>query len=263
MHITVLGAGAGGTAVAFDCASHGHNVRLFDFEQFPDNIATIAEQGGIHAEGDIAGFGEIAYSGHDVDEALKDAELIYVVGPAYSTEPFGEAVGGKLKAGQVVIVTPSSCGGALAFKRSAGLAVNDDSVRVAETSTLHYAVRLTEPGRVRVFLKLKAGNLLAALPGSHTGEILDLIADVYPSMEPAESVLQTSLQNANPIIHPAVTLSNAARIEMTGGDFLFYEDGVSDSVGRLIEALDKERIAIGKALALPLMISISSWAWAV
>ena len=67
-------------------------------------------------------------------------------------------------------------------------------------------------------------------------------------MEPARSVLQTSLQNANPIIHPAVTLSNAARIEMSGGNFLFYEEGVSDSVGRLIAALDNERIALGKAL---------------
>ena len=250
MQISVLGAGAGGTAVAFDCASHGHNVRLFDFEQFPANIAAIAGQGGINAEGDISGFAEIAYAGHDVDEALTGAELIYVVGPAYSTEPFGAAVAGKLRAGQTVIVTPGSCGGALAFKRAAGLAVDDESVRVAETSTLHYAVRLTSPGTVRVFLKLKAGNLLAALPGKHTAAILDLIADVYPSMEPAESILQTTLQNANPIIHPAVTLSNAARIEMTGGDFLFYEEGVSDSVGRLIEALDNDRIAIGNKLGI-------------
>ncbi|MCH9694788.1 MAG: NAD/NADP octopine/nopaline dehydrogenase family protein [Gammaproteobacteria bacterium] len=253
MKITVLGAGAGGTAVAFDCAAHGHDVRLFDFEQFPDNIAAIAEQGGIRAEGDVSGFGSVVYSGHDIDLALQDAELIYVVGPAYSTEPFGNAVAGKLSAGQTVIVSPGSCGGALAFKRSAGLAVDDDSIRVAETSTLHYAVRLVEPGSIRVFLKLKAGNLLAALPRNHTHEILELVADVYPSMEPAESVLQTSLQNANPIIHPAVTLSNAARIEMTAGNFLFYEDGVSDSVGRLIEALDKERIAIGAKLGIDVL----------
>jgi opine dehydrogenase len=59
MQITVLGAGAGGTAVAFDCASHGHDVRVFDFEKFPENIAMIAEQGGINAVGDIAGFGPI------------------------------------------------------------------------------------------------------------------------------------------------------------------------------------------------------------
>ena len=82
MQITVLGAGAGGTAVAFDCALHGHEVRLFDLDQFPDNIATIADQVGINEEGDISGFGPIDYSGHDIDEDLQEAELMYVVGPA-------------------------------------------------------------------------------------------------------------------------------------------------------------------------------------
>ena len=253
MKITVLGAGAGGTAMAFDCASHGHEVRLFDFEDFPANIAAVAEQGGIHADGDIGGFAPVAIASHDIDEALDGAELIYVVGPAYSTGPFGEAVAGRLTAGQVVVVSPSSCGGALAFKKAAGLDVDDDAVRVAETSTLHYAVRLTEPGRIRVFLKLKAGNLLAALPAKHTGDILEMISDVYPSMEAAKSVMQTSLQNANPIIHPAVTLANAARIEGTAGNFLFYEEGVSDATGRLIEALDEERIAIGAAMGIEIL----------
>jgi len=251
--IAVLGAGAGGTAVAFDHAAHGHDVRLFDFPQFPDNIRAVASQAGIHAEGDISGFGAVAYAGHDINEALQEVELIYIVGPAYSTEPFGEALAGRLRPGQTVIVSPGSCGGALAFKQTAGLALDDDSIRVAETSTLHYAVRLTEPGRVHVFLKLKAGNLLAALPGRHTSAILQLIADVYPGMEPARNVLQTSLQNANPIIHPAVTLANAARIEGTGGDFLFYEEGVSNSVGRMIEALDRERIAIGDKIGISVL----------
>jgi len=253
MKITVLGAGAGGTAVAFDCAAHGHEVRLFDFPQFPDNIKAVASQAGIHAEGDISGLSPIAYAGHDIDRALDAAEVVFVVGPAYSTEPFGEAVADRLRPGQTVIVSPSSCGGALAFKQAARLTLEDDSIRVAETSTLHYAVRLTEPGRIHVFLKLKAGNLLAALPGRHTAEILQLIADVYPGMEPARNVLQTSLQNANPIIHPAVTLANAARIEGTGGNFLFYEEGVSDSVGRMIEALDRERIAIGDQLGITVL----------
>ena len=107
-------------------------------------------------------------------------------------------VAGKLTEGQTVIVSPSSCGGALAFKRAAGLALDDDSVRVAETSTLHYAVRLTEPGKIRVFLKLKAGNLLAALPGKHTGAILDLISDVYPSMEPAGQCAANELAEREP-----------------------------------------------------------------
>ncbi len=250
MKIAILGAGAGGTAVAFDCANHGHEVRLFDFPRFSENISAIAARGEIIAEGDIAGSATIAYAGPDIDRTLAGAELIYVVGPAYSTEPFGKAVAGKLHPGQTIIVTPSSCGGALAFKKAAGVAVDDHAIRVAETSTLHYAVRLVGPARIRVFLKLRAGNLLAALPKTHTREVLNLVSDVYPGMEAAASVLQTSLQNANPIIHPAVTLSNAARIEMTDGDFLFYEEGVSDSVGRLIEALDNERIVLGEKLGI-------------
>ena len=80
-----------------------------------------------------------------------------------------------------------------------------------------------------------------------------MIEDVYPGMEPAGSVIQTSLQNANPVIHPAVTLANAGRIEDTGGDFLFYEEGVTDSVGRLIESVDQERIAIGARLGVEVL----------
>ena len=197
MNITILGAGAGGSVTAFDYASHGHSVRLFDFPEFPGNIEAVANQGGIHAEGDISGFGPVAYAGHDIDKALEDAELIYVIGPAFSTLPFGEACAGKLKPGQTVIISPGSCAGALVFKQAAGLALEDDSVRLAETHTLQYAVRLLEAGRVHVFLKLKAGNLLAALPGRHTADILQMIADVYPGMEPAHNVIQTSLQNAN------------------------------------------------------------------
>lgn len=253
MDITVMGAGAGGTATAFDCAFHGHRVRLFDFEQFPRNIEAISRQQGIEAEGRLTGFAPVEYAGHDVDRALDHAELIWVVGPAFSTEPFGLALRGKLRAGQTVIVSPGSCGGALAFKQAAGLPLEDNEVTVAETHTLNYAVRLLRPGCVRVFLKLKAGNLLAALPGHATGRVLDCIADVYPSMEPAVSVLQTSLQNANPVIHPAVTLANAARIEETQGDFLFYEDGVSDAVGRMIESVDRERVAIGRQLGLEIL----------
>jgi opine dehydrogenase len=41
---------------------------------------------------------------------------------------------------------------------------------------------------------------------------------------------------------------NVALIERTQGDFDFYHEGVTPAVGRLIEAVDKERIAIGKKL---------------
>jgi opine dehydrogenase len=79
------------------------------------------------------------------------------------------------------------------------------------------------------------------------------VRDVWPAVEPADSVFQTTLQNGNPVIHPAVTLLNAGLLERTGGDFLFYEEGVTESVGRLIAAVDRERLAIADALGVTVL----------
>ena len=248
MKVAVLGAGNGGCAIAFDCAAHGHQVSLFDFEQFPENIKVIQNNGGIHCEGELDGFQPVGYVGHEIEKALDGADIIYAVGPAYSTRPFAEACKPYLKHGQIVIVCPSSCGGCIEFKTRAGLELRDERIVVAETSTLPYAVRLLEPGKIRIFNKLKGGLFLAAVPAKTTDTVLEQVRDVYPAMSAAKNILQTSLQNGNPVLHPTITLLNVALIERTVGDFDFYHQGVTPAVGRLIEAVDKERIAIGKKL---------------
>nr|MBC8392646.1 NAD/NADP octopine/nopaline dehydrogenase family protein [Deltaproteobacteria bacterium] len=87
-----------------------------------------------------------------------------------------------------------------------------------------------------------------AVPAQNTNYVLELVRDVYPTISAAKNILQTSLQNGNPVIHPTITLMNVALIERTMGDFDFYHEGVTPAVGRLIEAVDRERIAIGKKL---------------
>lgn len=250
MKIAVLGSGAGGTAVAFDWSAHGHEVFLFDFERFPDNVRHIAGTGRIEAEGNLAGTVPVVWAGHEIETVMSGARIVFLVGPAFATRPMAAACAPYLEAGQEVVVCPGSTGGALAFKDEAGLSMAADEIRVSETSTLPYAVRLTEPGHIRVFLKLTGGFFVATLPGRHTQHTLELLQEVYPGLEPARNVLQTTLQNANPVIHPVVTLLNSALLERTGGDFLFYEEGVTPGVGRLIEAVDEERIAIGEALGI-------------
>ncbi len=251
MDIAVLGAGNGGLAVAYDCAAHGHNVRLFDFERFPGAIAAVREAGGIRSTGQLEGFAPITHASHDIEASVRGADLVYAVGPAYSTRPFAQAAGPHLDERQIVIVCPSSCGGAIEFRSVAG--IGDGGPLVAETSTLPYAVRVTAPARINVFLKLDGGLSLAALPASQSQRALDAISDVYPMMERARNVFQTSLQNGNPVIHPSITLLNAALIERTGGDLMFYEEGVTPAVGRLLAAVDAERIAIGKALGVEVL----------
>lgn len=251
--VTVVGSGNGGLATAFDFAFHGHTVRLFDSPHVPNHVGDVTAAGGIHAIGVIEGFAEIAYSGHDAEVALEGAELVVLVGPAYSTEHQAAAVAPHLVPGQAVLICPASCAGAITFKRTAGLALDDETITVGETSTLPYAVRIDAPGRVNIFHKLSAGVFVAGLPRSGTERLLSMINDVYPAAEAADSVFQTTLQNGNPVIHPAVTLLNTGVIERLGGEFLFYEEGVTEAVGKAIEAVDRERLAIAEALGVKVL----------
>ncbi len=247
MKVTVLGSGNGGLAIAFEWAQAGHEVALFDFPEFRANIADVAARTGITADGQLEGFAAVSYAGHDIGEAMSGADLVFAVGPAYSTAPFAEAAKPHTRLGQVFVVCPGSCAGALVFRQALG----DPGIVVAETSTLPYAVRVTGPAHLTVYNRLKGGYYVAALPRQATEEVFGLLRSVHCEIQPASSIWQTTLQNSNPIIHPAVTVGNAALIERTGGDFLFYEEGVTAGVGRLIEAVDHERVRIADALGVP------------
>lgn len=248
MKVAVLGTGNGGLAVAFEWAKAGHDVYMFDFEQYPGNIETINKAGGIHAEGELSGFQKIAYAGHDISKVIPDAKLIFAVGPAYSSEPFGKACKEYIEEGQIYVVCPGSCAGSIVFKNALGLNLKDESILVAETSTLPYAVRIVGEAKIAVYNRLKGAYFVATVPGKCVDTVYDVLSPVYTTILKADNVLKTTLQNANPMIHPVVSLLNAALIERTGGDFYFYEEGVTPAVGRLLKTVDEERIAIGKKL---------------
>lgn len=252
MRVAVMGAGNGGCGVAYDWAAAGHEVSLFSSEDYPGDVEAVRQAGGITSRGVLEGFAPVASAGHDLAATLAGADLVFVVGPAYSTAPFAAAARPHLREGQRVVVCPGSCAGAIVFKNALGGDLDDERWPVAETSTLPYAVRITSPGVIEVFHKLERGIFLAALPWRATATFVELLHEVYPGIEPAASVWQTTLQNGNPVIHPAVTLLNTARIDGPG-DFRFYEDGITEAVGRLIAAVDAERLAIAAALGFPVL----------
>lgn len=249
----MLGAGGGGLAVAYEWASHGHEVSLFSHPGHDHEIGPIRARRGVTAEGVLEGFAPIRTATTDIAEAMEGAEAALVVGPAYATEIIARDVAHHLRPGMTVVVCPGSCAGSIAFKQAAGLDLYDEEVLVGETSTLPYAARAAG-GTVRIFHRFDTGLYAAAAPRSGTDRVVELLRHVYPNTEAAASVLQTTLQNGNPVIHPAVTLLNAALIERTGGDFMFYEEGVTQATGSVMEAVDRERMAIAEVAG----VSISS-----
>ncbi len=253
MRVTVIGSGNGGTAAAFEWAQAGHEVRLWDFPEFGTNIASVAASGVIEGRAKFSGTAQIAYAGHDLDRGLDRADLVLIVAPAYAHEAIGAALRGRINPNAAYCVLPSACAGAIVLKRSLGLERDDDSVIIGETSTLPYGCRLVEPGVIRVTTRVLDGLFVAALPSRRTPELLARLQEVWPQAQAARNVLATTLQNGNPVLHPAIMLMNASRIENTSGDFLFYTDGVTPASARLIEAIDRERIALGAALGVELI----------
>jgi opine dehydrogenase len=90
--------------------------------------------------------------------------------------------------------------------------------------------------------------VFAAFPAQRSDELAERIRPVYPSIQPGKNLLETVFPYTNAIHHPPAILCNAGRVEAMGGDYYHYHDGISPSVGRLIDALDRERLAVAEAL---------------
>ncbi|MGA9348775.1 MAG: NAD/NADP octopine/nopaline dehydrogenase family protein [Anaerolineae bacterium] len=247
---TVIGAGHGGKAMVAHLALMGFPVTLYN--RTPENVSVIKARRGIELEsyeGGPRGFGHLALVTSDMGEALEQAEVIMVVVPATAHADIARATAPHLRDGQIVVLNPGRTGGALEFVKVLKDSGCQADVTVAEAETLIYACRSDGPAQARIF-RVKEAVPLAALPATHTPRVLEALASAFPLFIDGTSVLHTGLNNMGAIFHPALTLLNAGRIESTGGEFQFYIDGVTPSVARVLEALDRERVTVAAALGI-------------
>ncbi|MGC9490779.1 MAG: NAD/NADP octopine/nopaline dehydrogenase family protein, partial [Thermovirgaceae bacterium] len=116
--------------------------------------------------------------------------------------------------------------------------------------------RQVEPGIVDIW-GVKTKVMVGVFPSGRSAELFDAIRDMFPTpVIEAADVLETSLSNLNMVVHCATMVLNAGRIESEKGNFRFYTDGMSPSVCKVAEGIDKERLAIGKALGYDLQSQI-------
>jgi hypothetical protein len=107
--------------------------------------------------------------------------------------------------------------------------------------------RSTGPAQSHIS-RIKHAVPVAALRAERTPEVVEALTEWYPQFTPADSTLETSFANVGAVIHPAITLLNAARIENDQGRFEFYMDGISPRVAEVLAAVDRERKAVAALL---------------
>jgi opine dehydrogenase len=122
-------------------------------------------------------------------------------------------------------------------------------VILGEAATLPYCCRRLEgPGTVNIHRIDGPRNQVAALPASRTPALMAALRGVYDTVVPARSILEPALYNPNIIVHPAGALFNMGRIEHSQGEFWMYKEGITPSVKKVINGMDRERQAIMAAL---------------
>ena len=245
--IAVLGGGNGGHAVAAELALAGLKVNFFELPQFAANFEKVLRTREVRTEG-VSGenVAKLNLATTDIHQAIKDAEVLFVVTPAFGHKAMAEACAPFVQDNQIILLMPGS-GGSLEFARTFRQKRVKKEVTLAESVTLPYGARLKGPGHVSLFIKtliLPTG----VFPSKKTVEVVSVLKRFYPVITPAKDVLEAAINNPNPIVHPAATLLSATRIEHSKGEFYLYAEGMTPSVARTFESLNEERLTICKAM---------------
>jgi opine dehydrogenase len=242
----VLGAGHGGIAMAGHLALMGFTVNLYNRTE--ERIWAVQQRGGVELQGEVEGFGRLNVVTHNIEEAIRDVDVLMVVVPASGHRFMAEVCAPHLKDGQIVVLNPGRTLGAIEFKQVLKEKGCVADVIVAEAQTLIYASRVTNPGQAKIF-RIKNSVPLASIPAYKIPDVLKIVRTAFPQFAPGTNVFRTSFDNIGAVFHPAITILNAGWIE-DKYEFEFYVQGASASVCQVLEKLDQERVAVAAALGI-------------
>lgn len=245
---TVCGAGRAGASIAADMALMGYKVKLFELEQFRQSIEPILERGGIELSGKTqsgkTGLAKLDKVTTDPEVAVKDADVIMICSPAFGHEAFFKAIAPHLEQGQSVIVNT----GYWASLRIADMLMEEgflDKIFLAEANIFPYLSDKT--GYQAHIFNIKQDIQLATFPGKNGDKLFKLVRMVYPQYRRVPNVLWTNFAPGNPSVHATLLLPIAGLpFDRFKGCKLYGEATVCGA--RLVDAFDKERLKVAKAL---------------
>jgi opine dehydrogenase len=237
LRVAVLGSGAIGLGSAALLAQSGHVPVVWSHAGV--SAGTLGATGAIDGQWDIPVVADCA-------NAVAGADAVLLALPANHHRAVIDAVAPHLSAGQTFIISGHLSFGALYLSKL--LAGRGIALPIVAWGTTVVTGRRTAPLTVRVG-SLRAKVDACALPGRDAAAALDVCAKLFGDrFVPRADLLAIALSNVNPANHLGIALCNLTRMER--GEVWRQNDNITDAVGRLLEALDAERLAIAAAFDL-------------
>lgn len=237
MRVSILGAGAIAYGLAAYLAESGHDPMLWS----PSGRRTEALASGelLKATGDIETTVPVRVA-RDCKEAITNADVVVVALPAYGHRMVMDAAVPHLVDGMPVIISSHSSFGALYLSKL--LAERKIRLPIIVWGTTLLSGRQLGPTEIHV-ASVRRKLDVATLPFSSQDDGHELCTALFGDrFVKRDGLLAIALSNLNPQNHLGIALLNLTRMEKAeqwsqGGN-------VTPAVGRLIEALDAERLAI-------------------
>jgi opine dehydrogenase len=243
--VAILGGGAVALATAVDLSVSGFKVNLFEHPDFKENIKSIIEKKGVEYSGVIGkGFAELNMITIDPGEALKDVEIILLAAPALAHKAFIKAILPFLQDGQILLIETGYFG-CLRFAKT--IKETGKKVILAELNITPYTCTRTGPAKIYIDDARKWETYFAALPARESKNIINIIREVHPGVNIAPNVIQTSLDNANYMVHAPIILLNRGLFEHGSVVSLPIKDALTPSVLALTDKIEEEVQKLGKA----------------
>ncbi|MEM5439366.1 NAD/NADP octopine/nopaline dehydrogenase family protein [Paraburkholderia diazotrophica] len=239
MQVTIVGAGAIALGYAAYLIQNGHKPKVWS----PSGARTADFVTGtpLRAKGAIEGEFYLEVCGRPED--VGNADIIILALPAYGYRFVLDRIIPHIRRHQSVIISAHLSFAALYLSR--GLAKRGIAIPIAAWSTTALTCKAQSATAITVGT-IRARVDMAAIPARHSHGIyttcISLFGDRFALKD---DMLTLTLSNINPQDHMGIALANLTRIER--GESWGQNSNLTPTVGRLLEALDTERLAIAAA----------------
>jgi len=262
--VAVFASSPQGIGLAAHAALLGCRVRLVGPES--PEFVILSSMRGINVEGKVKGFARFDSVGSDPEAALSDADLVLGCPPVAQYPRLADNLGPHLREGQAVVLVPGRLGGALAFARRIRDRDPGKRLYVCETQYPLYACDMPSPAQVAI-RRVNTGIPVSALPAYALPDVLSVLNSALPYFIAGGNVLETGLRNFFTFFIPVLATLNSPRLpgpRASGAKSpadkspaskhpsIRLRDLVDQPVVGVLEAVDRERIAVGSALGISL-----------
>lgn len=239
--VGIVGAGLTALGTAALLVERGHDPMLWS----SSGSGTKGLERGVTAKSAI----EITYQPRIAASAQNlcdENEVLIIALPAYRHIAVMDTITPHIRSEHHIIVSSRTSIGALYLMRL--LEARDVSVPITACGTTVVTGRRQDGPGVRVNT-VRSRVDLCTVPETRSDCALALCQQLFGDrFQPREGLLAISLSNLNPQNHLGIALGNITRMER--GEVWSQGQNVTPKIGRLLEKLDQERLAIADALGL-------------